>query len=105
MTKTKETEVLLQVSPTIRIIRSDAYNLAIERLEAMPAQTIMGKLYPERESWVLKGYYNNKLQALEGILSHDLLDDENEVLEFKDFVQQIKDTHSYTVKQLREMLS
>lgn len=90
--------VLIQID-NVRIVRYNDMNVVLERLELLPAKTVMGVDYPEHEDWIFKGYYGTKYGALQGILGHNLLDKEERVLQLEEV---LLDFQSMMVKAKRD---
>lgn len=61
---------MIQITDTLRIVKKDALNLAIEQL-----QTVKNTKTKENTlKWVHKGWYSNLKSALKGIVNKQLFD-------------------------------
>lgn len=98
MEESNDKLVLIEID-NVRIIRYNDMNVALEKLETVPAKVFMGVDYPEREDWIFKGYYGNKYSAMQGILNLNLLDNEEKVLQLE---QVLLDFQSMMVKAKRD---
>ncbi len=96
MTKFKK-ETLLEID-NVRIIRSDPYNLAIEKRETVYSPITKSDSTKYRN----KGYYGTILGALRAIQYKELLMDENSVTDLNGHLKQVEESNGKVLKLLED---
>ena len=81
--------VLVEID-NVRVVRSDALNLAVERLETTKSYNKKKEKWEENTSWQFKGYYSTIAGALKGIVNKELLINENSLTDLKSYLKEVE---------------
>lgn len=87
---TEENEDLILQIDNVRILRSDALNVVLER-EELIFNRAQKKDIP---SYQFKGYHSSTIGALRDIVNKELLIDERSVTDLKDFCERIEESNN-----------
>lgn len=98
MADKKEVEVLVSFE-NIRVIRFDALNLVIEKLEEV-TRVATGKVEQE---WKFYGYYGTIKKALDIILVDELLVNEKEVSSLESFNAEMTKAQNKVLDKIKEL--